>query len=186
MRIASEGSSPRVRGKLRRRDRALRRLRLIPACAGKTHFVAPRSRVDTAHPRVCGENPVMSIVPRSPRGSSSRVRGKHASPSTTLRYVRLIPACAGKTLVPAMHCRTVEAHPRVCGENSSDTVRNEHECGSSPRVRGKRPIRSSAFSTARLIPACAGKTCLGMMLAAARAAHPRVCGENPRTARTPA
>ena len=129
---------------------------------------------------------MMSIVPRSPRGSSSRVRGKHASPSTTLRYVRLIPACAGKTLVPAMHCRTVEAHPRVCGENSSDTVRNEHECGSSPRVRGKRPIRSSAFSTARLIPACAGKTCLGMMLAAARAAHPRVCGENPRTARTQA
>ena len=60
--FGSWGSSPRVRGKPDgiRKDAGL--AGLIPACAGKT---APRPTGrpgGTAHPRVCGENPVTAPV----------------------------------------------------------------------------------------------------------------------------
>ena len=50
--------------------------------------------------------------------------------------------------------------------------------GSSPRVRGK-PVRFACSKwKSGLIPACAGKTRLGVNGLRAARAHPRVCGEN--------
>ena len=51
------GSSPRVRGKLGDLVPALARVRLIPACAGKTPARTVATPRPWAHPRVCGENP---------------------------------------------------------------------------------------------------------------------------------
>ena len=50
--------------------------------------------------------------------------------------------------------------------------------GSSPRVRGKRMEDALCRRLGRLIPACAGKTCLRDFASARVPAHPRVCGEN--------
>ena len=50
------GSSPRVRGKLLNALWEVERLRLIPACAGKTFVTGSRTCQAGAHPRVCGEN----------------------------------------------------------------------------------------------------------------------------------
>ncbi|EFW09825.1 hypothetical protein HMPREF9005_1184 [Actinomyces sp. oral taxon 178 str. F0338] len=50
------GSSPRVRGKLRRARRHLRKGGLIPARAGKTRRKPTARIARTAHPRACGEN----------------------------------------------------------------------------------------------------------------------------------
>ena len=72
------GSSPRVRGKRPAREPASPRLRLIPACAGKTAAQWGSLRVDRAHPRVCGENNVGLNRASSEPGSSPRVRGKRA------------------------------------------------------------------------------------------------------------
>ena len=55
---------------------------------------------------------------------------------------RNIPAYAGKTMQAAQQGRLMEEHPRVCGENS---VFKRFICfliGTSPRMRGKRPLRS--------------------------------------------
>ena len=50
-------------------------------------------------------------------GSSPRVRGKLVFLTFTEIYVRLIPACAGKTVRTIWPRMLLRAHPRVCGEN---------------------------------------------------------------------
>ena len=72
----------------------------------------------------------------------------------------------------------MRAHPRVCGEN--EPLRKITACspGSSPRVRGKLAPRGAPVHSARLIPACAGKTQSRGSRSAVHWAHPRVCGEN--------
>ena len=70
------GSSPRVRGKLRREALSNDRCVLIPACAGKTLYGTDRRRRPKAHPRVCGENSLRRAARSHFIGSSPRVRGK--------------------------------------------------------------------------------------------------------------
>ena len=74
--------------------------------------------------------------------------------------------------------RADRAHPRVCGENSSDRSRQSLVLGSSPRVRGKRYEPEGGLVRTGLIPACAGKTAATADRFRCRGAHPRVCGEN--------
>ena len=153
-----EGSSPRVRGKLCPTTQEDYETRLIPACAGKTLRGVIRCSWWGAHPRVCGENSVMMTRLVSPRGSSPRVRGKHAPSLAYTHQTGLIPACAGKTPVNSAKRSLERAHPRVCGENTVRTPRPPIMSGSSPRVRGKLEGESRGRCQARLIPACAGKT----------------------------
>ena len=91
------GSSPRVRGKLSVTESRPGRDRLIPACAGKTHGSGCVSADSAAHPRVCGENPILTASARHSLGSSPRVRGKRVALRVERHQVGLIPACAGKT-----------------------------------------------------------------------------------------
>ena len=152
------GSSPRVRGKrLARGFRGINR-GLIPACAGKTPREGLRYTNPWAHPRVCGEN--IDIVSRvdSAKGSSPRVRGKHHFIDGFHDFLRLIPACAGKTSSWLLTSSMRRAHPRVCGENVLAAVGSESLLGSSPRVRGKLTVPT--------------------VLSEPWKAHPRVCGEN--------
>ena len=93
------GSSPRVRGKLIDEVSSQIEAGLIPACAGKTfnRILARHSR--WAHPRVCGENfSSLALMPKN-SGSSPRVRGKHQAAAQGMILGRLIPACAGKTVI---------------------------------------------------------------------------------------
>ena len=172
------GSSPRVRGKLKRARGFARCVWLIPACAGKTSSASPRPGVPAAHPRVCGENVGSLHGPLIRRGSSPRVRGKPVHGGHPHTVTRLIPACAGKTFPDPAKTSIPAAHPRVCGENPFPSRRAPHVAGSSPRVRGKHAVRDYKYKTVRLIPACAGKTPEATMLKRSQQAHPRVCGEN--------
>ena len=90
----------------------------------------------------------------------------------------LIPACAGKTPSSRSSYRCFGAHPRVCGENVCDGSGQCRGPGSSPRVRGKQFQGNLFPPDVRLIPACAGKTSVGLYIPHVRTAHPRVCGEN--------
>ena len=71
------------------------------------------------------------------------------------------------------------AHPRVCGENNTRDGELIPRKGSSPRVQGKRLHEIPARLVEGLIPACAGKTFVGVAASVDKRAHPRVCGENP-------
>ena len=131
-----------------------------------------------AHPRVCGENGFTALIGAGSAGSSPRVRGKPARRARFIIALRLIPACAGKT--PCLKARSArkKAHPRVCGENSTQDKTTPVKTGSSPRVRGKHHPTVRPAPTCGLIPACAGKTPRGSAVPSEAWAHPRVCGEN--------
>ena len=152
------GSSPRVRGKPERRPGGDGGGGLIPACAGKTSTSSRAPRRRSAHPRVCGENAVHSLIGPAHPGSSPRVRGKQHRGRPILTRRGLIPACAGKTV------RVRHPHPSALG--------------SSPRVRGKRVEEGAQCVVGGLIPACAGKTRQWWPGDCPPRAHPRVCGEN--------
>ena len=178
MKLLAAGSSPRVRGKHRRLPQPHRERGLIPACAGKTPVGGSPMRGCRAHPRVCGENDLLITHPGPVEGSSPRVRGKLLFFVTHSLHLRLIPACAGKTLQVRCRGHTTEAHPRVCGENARRPLRVRLLRGSSPRVRGKPGGAATARRRPGLIPACAGKTC-GALLprSGSPGSSPRVRGK---------
>ena len=151
---------------------------LIPACAGKTSAKPPPTPPARDHPRVCGENRWCSSWVPPMGGSSPRVRGKLARLAHPCELGRLIPACAGKTGRTPGRNSPSRAHPRVCGENGFLGIHSPSRVGSSPRVRGKQDRAFTGHGRVRLIPACAGKTTVFGSTRVARAAHPRVCGEN--------
>ena len=173
-----DGSSPRVRGKRHHHTERKRTNGLIPACAGKTPAVTWGEAQARAHPRVCGENSRCRAAVTGTAGSSPRVRGKPLRRRVVGRRVGLIPACAGKTACGRTPAGVTGAHPRVCGENSSPRSSRLADSGSSPRVRGKPPLRPPDVGGVGLIPACAGKTASWASPGRGSRAHPRVCGEN--------
>ena len=126
-----------------------------------------------------GENLIPGCLIAPGAGSSPRGRGKLSETQRAPRSDRLIPAWAGKTLIPRVDVLSAEAHPRVGGENRADRARLRTRGGSSPRGRGKLFTFSLLFLPFRLIPAWAGKTAAWSSLTSLVSAHPRVGGENP-------
>ena len=160
--ILGMGSSPRVRGKPRLPDAAHRRVRLIPARAGKTSGTVSRGPPGRAHPRACGENAPHRGGRSMHEGSSPRVRGKLGRGLLLEVGDRLIPARAGKTPSVGRTRSPETAHPRACGENQRGLEASLRAGGSSP--------------------ARAGKTLDGVGGGEAVGAHPRACGENGQNA----
>ena len=68
-------------------------------------------------------------------------------------------------------------HPRACGELSAAVLRRVAVVGSSPRMRGTLSDDLNAASPNRIIPAHAGNSRRDRPFFAARADHPRACGE---------
>ena len=115
------GSSPLTRGKRARGGRISRRVRLIPAHAGKTLMMRSFIRHLPAHPRSRGENCACLKKCGIIAGSSPLTRGKLAARRRTPHPWGLIPAHAGKT-------DRVAHGLQACA-------------GSSPLTRGKRRSR---------------------------------------------
>ena len=132
------GSSPRGRGKHRRRRQGRRRERLIPARAGKTWVFMRMTRRARAHPRAGGENSSAAEDARESGGSSPRGRGKRTTPRRDRSTGGLIPARAGKTPRHPRASGGSWAHPRAGGENTAAAAKDAAANGSSPRGRGKR------------------------------------------------
>ena len=115
--LSADGSSPRMRGKPEHRHPGHGHRRIIPAHAGQTspHAIMPPRSTD--HPRACGANGSMTCAFRSCSGSSPRMRGKHDLRQQPRRKLRIIPAHAGQTDLPAGRAIESADHPRACGAN---------------------------------------------------------------------
>ena len=134
----TRGSPPHARGRLRRLLRHADHPGITPACAGKTHTCPCPSRRGTDHPRMRGEDALITIVHSSVKGSPPHARGRQHAERVFHALRRITPACAGKTR-PCRH---------VLG------VRRDH-----PRMRGEDLGEAEITSTyTRITPACAGKT----------------------------
>ena len=111
-------------------------------------------------------------------GSSPQVRGKHPQSWCGDAETGLIPAGAGQTVGARFRRLVRRAHPRRCGANKENPMRNEQERGSSPQVRGKLDQVRRDRDLHGLIPAGAGQTAVADIPSAAARAHPRRCGAN--------
>ena len=151
------GSPPRVRGKVFSEG-------LLPVIPGD-------------HPRVCGEKSGLMRSNATGTGSPPRVRGKDVSGADATPWIRITPACAGKSFTSMKCFRAIQDHPRVCGEKTEIAYVVFLSEGSPPRVRGKAYRIKPHCVNARITPACAGKSkgCCGVGIPLED--HPRVCGE---------
>ena len=172
------GSSPRVRGTLRKPPVEQDDFRFIPACAGNTSAADGVAGTEGVHPRVCGEHNRLNEPPLPSNGSSPRVRGTLSAAFWVAAASRFIPACAGNTSTPRPRSARRSVHPRVCGEHACPRRKCPTCTGSSPRVRGTRMRPCGARGYHRFIPACAGNTAAPHAPSDALPVHPRVCGEH--------
>ena len=136
---ASDGSSPRMRGKLLLCHLVGLRIRIIPAHAGQTRSSPFLSLSFADHPRACGANGTVNGVNQRQHGSSPRMRGKRRRHGRISGRPRIIPAHAGQTRGGGLSFISVPDHPRACGANAMLRYRCSFRCGSSPRMRGKHP-----------------------------------------------
>ena len=115
--VACSGSSPRMRGTLKRERQLGRPFRIIPADAGNTHgflFIEPPVE---DHPRGCGEHRSACRSWETVCGSSPRMRGTHRATESSSESMRIIPADAGNTCTAYSASSGVKDHPRGCGEH---------------------------------------------------------------------
>ena len=91
------GSSPRMRGTLRRVELQVVEARFIPAHAGNTLHPDRPVYVTSVHPRACGEHDPFGPTGFNPVGSSPRMRGTQTRVRRRLGRFRFIPAHAGNT-----------------------------------------------------------------------------------------
>ena len=155
--------------------------RIIPAHAGQTPPSTTRDTCRPDHPRACGANKGAFAQTLSADGSSPRMRGKHLGADRFNQRGRIIPAHAGQTF-PQLFCPVFcSDHPRACGANHGGRAAFHAIHGSSPRMRGKLGQIIKTETRNRIIPAHAGQTHGGVIVAVPSTDHPRACGANPNT-----
>ena len=102
-RTTTIGSPPRVRG-TDSTDAGLDLYsRITPACAGNSLRATRYWQKFWDHPRVCGEQSVLSRYVFFPAGSPPRVRGTVPQYYDVTNLQRITPACAGNRLKKARH-----------------------------------------------------------------------------------
>ena len=116
----TEGSPPRVRGKVYSKGVGQIYSGITPACAGKRPACPAESALVEDHPRVCGEKARCRMVSRDITGSPPRVRGKEKKGFGGFVNTRITPACAGKRIAMLLPPSLLKDHPRVCGEKSTE------------------------------------------------------------------
>ena len=111
----------------------------------------------------------------SPPHARGRQRAGHPRPPSN----GITPACAGKTRLWLSPKCSMRDHPRMRGEDehSSDVFAGSR--GSPPHARGRRPDPPLSGHTARITPACAGKTHKPERVPGLMPDHPRMRGEDP-------
>ena len=126
---------------------------------------------------MCGEKRVKTRVKTEKKGSPPHVRGKDALLHQVTAYIRITPACAGKSLFCRCFASRYEDHPRMCGEKARRHPNPLHQKGSPPHVRGKVLTLICPHLARRITPACAGKSNACICHCCECKDHPRMCGE---------
>ena len=107
---------------------------------------------------MCGKNWMACNTNTTRLGSPPRVREKLILRYLVNSFVRITPACAGKTCSHRLGSLLAWDHPRVCGKNAKIRAQRQKVLGSPPRVREKLGVEIPYFDKYRITPACAGKT----------------------------
>ena len=152
------GSPPHARGRPIRSLAASGRVRITPACAGKTTRPQGGASRREDHPRMRGEYPTHSDKQTRNVGSP-RMRGEdRVTRPRPGRSGGITPACAGKTVRGAGDDAAASDHPRMRGEDGNLTHTTLSVRGSPPHARGRLRGELGRHRLNGITPACAGKT----------------------------
>ena len=146
-----------MRGKVSVGPNNVKRVRITPAYAGKSWFIASLTQSLLDHPRICGEKLHCPLQCLGSKGSPPHMRGKGGMLSYPVPASRITPAYAGKR--PSLRLPHVwpRDHPRICGEKLEPSAHVAALPGSPPHMRGKgRQANALAFGIG-ITPAYAGK-----------------------------
>ena len=86
------------------------------------------------------------------------MRGTAAALVKARAVLGIIPAYAGNRSLTRKHIATSGDHPRVCGEQHINILKNFLHPGSSPRMRGTDTNSFDGIAKAGIIPAYAGNS----------------------------
>ena len=111
-------------------------------------------------------------------GSSPLARGTHPETAIGGRDQRIIPACAGNTVILSPPCSGCGDHPRLRGEHLLGMMMIESSAGSSPLARGTHIHILELVEDVGIIPACAGNTTEPSSSLTTPRDHPRLRGEH--------
>ena len=172
------GSSPHARGTPSTARPGHAYVGIIPACAGNTESLTLILIGRRDHPRMRGEHRIGLDDADTVAGSSPHARGTRTPMMFRLNRIRIIPACAGNTLLfGGVGCGKRD-HPRMRGEHSLDGDRPDIPTGSSPHARGTPGTNRLRSHKAGIIPACAGNTSIAACWISTIWDHPRMRGEH--------
>ena len=152
--------------------------RIIPADAGSTVLDLMNLIRTKDHPRRCGEHDILRHKNSRRSGSSPQMRGAPGMLLSTMWLMGIIPADAGSTPIPPDSDGWLRDHPRRCGEHKLGFHSNKVCWGSSPQMRGARPVLHSGDDRPGIIPADAGSTVPHSPYQSLSQDHPRRCGEH--------
>ncbi len=93
-----------------------------PACAGKRKTILSRIKSRWKYPRVCGEEISVKTLSGSISEIPPRVRGRVACAGSDVIAAGNTPACAGKSFFYLESRFTPRKYPRVCGEETNETL----------------------------------------------------------------
>ena len=172
------GSPPHARGRLLYTASHCLRLRITPACAGKTIADGTDRCTMWDHPRMRGEDEDVPARAGRRDGSPPHARGRQGPNQTHCRSPRITPACAGKTSTSVGVTPRNTDHPRMRGEDGLTAWPGGRVGGSPPHARGRLGVSLDHSPATRITPACAGKTRRGVGKAGLRGDHPRMRGED--------
>ena len=125
-----------------------------------------------------GEDGCVSVASASPSGSPPHARGRPRHVRRLRNLQRITPACAGKTLPSRSRRQRRPDHPRMRGEDRTETASRTASRGSPPHARGRPSTSTSQTLSSRITPACAGKTSTSFTTLLESADHPRMRGED--------
>ena len=115
-RALRRGSPPLARGKDSLPLRWYNISGITPACAGKSGQAAVCERPRRDHPRLRGEKPPASAASIARAGSPPLARGKAQLQPSARCWIRITPACAGKSCWTPHNSSIYQDHPRLRGE----------------------------------------------------------------------
>ncbi len=135
---ADVGSSPCLRGTLKRGLIRNKNARFIPVLTGNTILNTPADQAEAVHPRAYGEHFIQYIMRLFPIGSSPCLRGTLIRKYSDIKKARFIPVLTGNTRTKQRITTFISVHPRAYGEHFRAIIKATGKCGSSPCLRGTR------------------------------------------------
>ena len=158
-------------------------VRIIPAYAGSTGFLAVVHSPRADHPRIRGEHNTHTLIGASNPGSSPHTRGAQVGGRPGIPVKGIIPAYAGSTTPhPGSPSRSTD-HPRIRGEHGDQWGQDRVRVGSSPHTRGAQECEYLGQHVRGIIPAYAGSTTPPTPESSPTTDHPRIRGEHGSTAK---